>query len=95
MKKYPPFVNASNVVDVVRSIIGLRNEDISEYNTLNSGKLKGRIRTNDRAVPSSAADVTADDFEGDIVIDGTYEYVLYDVPATGLRWHRVTLSVGW
>ena len=96
MKAYPPYVNASNVVSVVNDIIRLRQEDIDEVRNLNSGKKKGRIRTNTRgSVPSSASDVVAGDFEGDVVADATYIYTLVDVPGTGLRWHRVTLSTGW
>lgn len=95
MKKYPSFVNASTVVDVVRSIIGLRNEDITETDALRNGKLKGRLVTESRSVPTAANDVSADDVEGDVLTDGTYRYTLLNVVGTGLRWHRETLSVGW
>jgi hypothetical protein len=95
VKKYPAFVNASTVVDVVRSIIGLRNEDITETDALRNGKLKGRIVTSSREVPANAADVAASDVEGDVVVNATYRYELIDVSGTGLRWHRENLSVGW
>ena len=45
MRPYPPFVNASTVVGVLQDILGLRREDITEYETLRNGKLKGRNRT--------------------------------------------------
>lgn len=96
MKAYPPYVNASNVVDVVHDIIRLRQEDLDEIQAIRSGKKKGRIRTSTRgAAPTSAINVAAGDFEGDVVVDATYIYTLVDVPGTGLRWHRESLSVGW
>jgi len=96
MKAYPSYVNASNVVDVVNDIIRLRQEDIDEIGNIDAGKKKGRIRTETRgSVPSSATDVAAGDFEGDVVLDASYIYTLVNVPSTGLRWHRDTLSVGW
>ena len=93
MRPYPPFVNASTVVGVLQDI--LRREDITEYETLRNGKLKGRNRTGVRAVPSSATDTGAEDIIGDIITDSTYKYELVEVVGTGPRWHRTTLSVGW
>ena len=95
MRQYPPYANQSNLLRVVQDILSLRREDINEYNALQQGKLKGRIRTESRTVPSAATDVVEGDSEGDIVTDATYIYRLTDVPGTGLRWHRVSLSVGW
>ena len=94
MREYPPFVNASTVVTVLQQILGLRKEDITEYNGLQQGKLKGRDRTGVRAVPTSATDTTAEDFVGDVVKDATYRYELIDISGT-LKWDRRTLSVGW
>lgn len=59
------------------------------------GKMPGRIRTNERAAPSSPTDVVTGDVEGDVVYDSTYQYLLINVPNTGLRWWRRTYNVAW
>jgi hypothetical protein len=94
MRTYPDFVNASTVVSVLQNILGNRREDITDHEGLRDGKLKGRNRTGVRAAPSSATDTTDSDIVGDIVTDATYKYELVDVAGV-LKWHRVTLSVGW
>ena len=94
MRSYPSLVDASNVVEVVRQILGLRREDITEYETLRDGKLKGRDRTGVRAVPANATDTDAGDIIGDVVKDGTYRYELVDDSGTA-KWDRRTLDVSW
>lgn len=95
MRQYPPYVNDSNVVSVVREIMTLRREDINEVDGLGQNKLKGRNRNGVRAVPTSATDVVSGDIEGDVVVDATYRYELVDVAGTGLRWRIEELDVSW
>lgn len=85
-----PFPATATMQDVIRE----RRADVAEAEGFRNNKLNGRIRTATRAAPGSHSDVVAGDAEGDVVVDSTYVYTLYSVSGT-LKWHRVSLLVGW
>lgn len=91
MKQYPI---GGTPVYRLNQIVALRSEDIREFDTLNDTKMKGRLRTGVRAVPTAFDDVNADDLEGDVLNDGTYLYRLINDSGT-LKWHRESLSISW
>lgn len=94
MRKYPSNIHSNNILSAVRDIAASRDEDIRDYESLRDTKMKGRLRTGVRSVPSSAADVLAGDLQGDKLNDDTYAYELVQT-TSGLLWDRRSLDVGW
>lgn len=96
MRNYPtpPPPNMIAIIQWVRDITVLRNEDVSEIRNLNNRLVAGRLRT-DRTTPSAHDDVIDGiDKEGDIVRTGTYEYIIVNDSGT-LVWARSAVDAVW
>lgn len=74
-------------------LIRLRKQVERLPDDLRARYVLGRLRT-DRTAPSSHSDVTASDFEGDIVRSATWEYLLVNDGGT-LKWARHAIDVTW
>lgn len=90
---YPDLIADSldDVLIVLREILLVRSDDITQFTNLDSRFLPGRST---ERVPSSNSDVVATDEKGDVVNDSTYEYKLVDDSGT-LKWDRRTLDIAW
>lgn len=91
---YPLLNEDSQIPDIIKQIIRIRNNDLDDWNNLSSQFVQGRARFKTRAAPSSPTDVLATDQLGDIVNDDVYEYKLLDIGGA-LKWDRRTLNTSW
>lgn len=81
----------NNDENTQQRIVALENQMRNLPNTIASGFIKGRLRT-DRPAPTSSADVQTPDLLYDRVVKDDYEYILID-NAGVLEWRRLTASV--
>lgn len=90
-KPYPRLhsMELPEVVNVLNYISGLRNEDLGDFNDLNSRFISGR-RT--YRSPTSATDILPTDKEGDIVFTTGNIFWLVDIGGGTLEWRNVYLS---
>lgn len=92
---YPHVVDEKDVVDALREIARLReDEDIGDFTNLNERFVFGRGLFTSRAAPSSNSDVLSTDNEGDVVNDASFEYKLLNISGT-LLWDRRALDTSW
>ena len=88
MQQFPKTVTEDTVVDVVRQIVRLRGEDITDRNTFPSVFVSGRKVAK---VPTSAADVATTDRVGDFNVTTTYAYFCVDNAGTAI-WRRCAIA---
>ncbi len=88
---YPLVITDSQIPEVVREMVRLREQDVDDFTNLSQVFLGGRTGVR---VPSSPSDVLATDNVGDVVNDDTYEYKLVQITG-GALWDRRTLDVAW
>jgi methyl coenzyme M reductase beta subunit len=88
---YPLITNDTQIPEIVREMVRLREQDVADFTNLPQVFLGGRTGVR---IPSSPSDVLATDNVGDVVNDDTYEYKLVQTTG-GALWDRRTLDVGW
>ncbi len=91
----PPYIPDAlrQIYGYLRDIVKIRQEDIVEFESLNTKFVQGRLRT-DRTVPTSAADIQEPDRLGDIVRNEAYEYIVV-TDGADFFWARHALDTGW
>lgn len=80
----------SNIAEAIRRIALIESQLRILSQTLQAFYIQGRLRT-DRVVPTSSADVQAQDAIYDRVLSPTFEYILVNNAGT-LAWRRITLN---
>ena len=88
MEQFPKSVTEDTVVDVVRQIVRLRDNDITDRNTFPSVFILGRKVTK---VPSASTDVASTDRVGDFNVTATYAYFCINNAGT-VTWRRTAVS---
>jgi hypothetical protein len=84
MQPYPKDIDETNLVESLRQISRLRDQDITDRNNFNSIFIMGR-KVN--KVPTSSTDVASTDNQGDFNFSDSYSYFF-----TGTEWRRSVLS---
>lgn len=88
-KLYPniKIENLENVLELLEYIVRERRNDVNDFKGLGSKFMSGRKVGK---IPSSSADVAADDRIGDFNYDANYFYICVD--NSGAVWRRITLG---
>jgi hypothetical protein len=87
MQEYPAIING-NEKDVLRRIVELRHDDVSDFTNLPQVFMSGRKAGK---VPTGSADVAVTDRLGDFNYDTSYLYLAVN-NAGSLVWRRVAIS---